>query len=76
MIEILKQNPDFTSYADIMYDKYGFNRAQAGMIKLVTVEDLISKDKYLDEIQKLESDIERCKERIKEHTESQNEYER
>ncbi len=68
MIEILSQNPDVTSYANIMYNKYGFNPVQARMVKSVTVENLISKDKYLEEIQKLESDIERYKESIKEYT--------
>lgn len=73
MIEILAQNPDFTSYANIMYDKYGFNRGQAGMVKFVTVENLISKDKYLEEIQKLENDIEHYKESIKAYVGTQNE---
>lgn len=75
MIEILAQNPDFTSYVDIMYDKYGFNRGQAGMVKFVTVENLVSKDKYLEEIQKLENDIERYKESIKKYAGTQNEEE-
>ena len=73
MIEILAQNPDITTYANIMYDKYRFNRAQARMVKSVTVENLISKDKYLEEIQKLENDIERYKESIKEYTGTQDE---
>ena len=72
MIEILAQNPDFTSYSDIMHDKYGFNRGQAGMVKFVTVENLVSKDKYLEEIQKLENDIECYKESIKKYSETQN----
>ena len=66
IIEILVQNPDFTSYAKVMYEKYGLNRAQAGMLKSVKVENLISKDKYLDEIQKLNNEIERCKRVISE----------
>lgn len=71
MMEILAQNSDFASYADIMYHKYGFNRAQAGMIKSATVENLVSKDKYFAEIQKLKNDIERYRERIKGYAETQ-----
>lgn len=75
MIEILAQSPDFRNFADIMHDKYGFNLGQAGMVKFVTVENLVSKDKYLAEIQKLENDIERYKESIKECVGTQNEEE-
>lgn len=75
MIEILAQNPDFSNYADIMHGKYGFNRGQAGMVKFVTVENLVSKDKYLEKIQELENDIERYKESIKEYAGKQNEEE-
>ena len=57
MIEILEQNPDFTSYAGIMHEKYGFNGSQAGLVKLITVTDIVSKGKYLEKIGKLEKDI-------------------
>lgn len=75
MIEILAQNPDFTDYVDIMYEKYGFNLEQAKMVKFVTIENLVSKDKYLEEIQKLENDVERHKESIKKCVGTQNEEE-
>ena len=45
------------------------------MVKFVTVENLVSKDKYLEKIQELENDIERYKESIKEYAGKQNEEE-
>ena len=57
MIELLAQNPDFTSYASLMREKYGFDGTQSRMVKLITVADIVSKEKYLEKIEKLEKDI-------------------
>lgn len=57
MIELLAQNPDFTSYASLMREKYGFDGTQSRMVKLITVADIVSKGKYLEKIEKLEKDI-------------------
>lgn len=57
MIELLAQNPDFTSYASLMREKYGFDGTQSRVVKLITVADIVSKEKYLEKIEKLEKDI-------------------
>lgn len=57
MIELLAQNPDFTSYASLMREKYGFDGTQSRMVKLITVADIVSKEKFLEKIEKLEKDI-------------------
>jgi DNA gyrase/topoisomerase IV subunit A len=66
MIGILEQNPDFTSYAGIMREKYGFDGSQTRLVKLITVADIVSKEKYIEKIEKLEKDIARYEEYIKE----------
>jgi hypothetical protein len=50
-------------------DKYGFDRFKAGLVKLVTVEDLLSADKYYMESEKLQKQIERYGEWIAELSE-------
>jgi hypothetical protein len=57
MIEIISKNPDFSDYADILREKYGFDKSQAGLVKLMTVEDLLSADKYRQEAEKMEEKI-------------------
>lgn len=70
MIEIIAQNPEFTSYANIFRDKYGFDRGQAGLIKLMTVEDLLSVDKYRMEVEKLQEEMKRYREWMDEYSET------
>ena len=67
MIEIIAQNPEFESYANIFRDKYGFDRGQTGLIKFMTVEDLLSVDKYRMEVEKLQEEIKRYTEWMAEH---------
>ena len=74
MIEIIAQNPEFTSYANIFRDKYGFDRGQAGLIKLMTVEDLLSVDKYRMEVEKLQEEMKRYREWMDEYFETNQEY--
>lgn len=70
MIEIIAQNPEFASYANIFRDKYGFDRGQAGLIRLMTVEDLLSVDKYRMEVEKLQEEIKRYREWMAEYSET------
>ena len=74
MIEIIAQNPEFTSYANIFRDKYGFDRGQAGLIKLMTVEDLLSVDKYRMEVEKLQEEMKRYREWMDEYSGTNQEY--
>lgn len=69
MIEIIAQNPEFESYANIFRDKYGFDRGQTGLIKFMTVEDLLSVDKYRMEVEKLQEEIKRYTEWMAEYSE-------
>lgn len=69
MIEIIAQNPEFESYANIFRDKYGFDRGQTGLIKLMTVEDLFSVDKYRMEVENLQEEIKRYTEWMAEYSE-------
>lgn len=73
MIEIIAQNPEFESYANIFRDKYGFDRGQTGLIKLMTVEDLFSVDKYRMEVEKLQEEIKRYTEWMAEYSETKGE---
>lgn len=67
MIELLSVSKDFNSFVEVMQEKYGFSRTQSGLIKLMTVDDIVSKDKYYDEIKRLEKDIEYYNCRLMEH---------
>ena len=69
MIEIIAQNPEFVKYANIFRDKYGFDRGQARLVKLMTIEDLLSADKYRMEVEKLQEEIKKYREWMSEHTE-------
>lgn len=69
MIEIIAQNPEFESYTNILRDKYGFDRGQTGLIKFMTVEDLLSVDKYRMEVEKLKEEIKRYTEWMAEYSE-------
>lgn len=69
MIEIIAQNPEFESYANIFRDKYGFDRGQTGLIKFMTVEDLLSVDKYRMEVENLQEEIKRYTEWMAEYSE-------
>lgn len=73
MIEIIIQNPEFASYANILRDKYGFDRSQAGLVKLMTVEDLLSTDKYRMEVEKLQEEIKKYREWMSENSETNGE---
>lgn len=70
MIRIIAQNTEFASYASIFRDKYGFDRGQAGLIKLMTVEFLLSVDKYRMEVEKLQEEIKKYREWIAEYSET------
>lgn len=73
MIEIIAQNSEFESYANILRDKYGFDRGQTGLIKFMTVEDLLSVDKYRMEVEKLQEEIKRYTEWMAEYSETKGE---
>lgn len=64
IIESISQNPEFSSYGNILNEKYGLDVNQVRMVKHITIENLISTDKYLEEIRKLENDIRRYEEII------------
>lgn len=58
MMSIISENPNFSDYAKILNNKYGFDRSQAALVKMMTVDDLLSADKYRERAEKCEAEIE------------------
>lgn len=58
MMSIISENPNFSDYAKILNKKYGFDRSQAALVKMMTVDDLLSADKYREKAEKCEAEIE------------------
>jgi hypothetical protein len=58
MMSIISENPIFSDYAKILSEKYGFDRNQASLVKMMTVDDLLSADKYREKVEKCEAEIE------------------
>lgn len=58
MMSIISENPIFSDYAKILNKKYGFDRSQAALVKMMTVDDLLSADKYREKAEKCEAEIE------------------
>lgn len=70
MIKIIAQNPEFASCANIFCDKYGFDRGQVRLVKSMTVEELLSVDKYRMEVEKLQEEIKKYREWMTEYSET------
>lgn len=71
LIEIINNNPNLSDYAPIIEEKYGFCKSQVSLIKLVTVDDIVSVQRYKEEIDKLEDEITRYKSDIEDYMEMQ-----
>lgn len=71
IIDIVSNNPDFWGYQKILEEKYGLDRDQAKLVKMVTISDLLSVDKYRDELKKAEEDLSGNNEHLKEMLEKQ-----
>jgi DNA gyrase/topoisomerase IV subunit A len=69
MIDIISEVSDFSEYAKIFSEKYGLDRNQAKLVKLMTVEDLLSADKYREKVEKCEAEIEQYRNSINESKE-------
>lgn len=66
IISIISKNPSLQAYSSILEDKYGLDRSQAGLLKMLTVDDLVSVDKYRELIKKAEENIVAYQEYMKE----------
>lgn len=55
----------------MLEEKYDLDWDQAKLVKMVTINDLLSVDKYQEEMKKAEDDLRRRKEELKELREKQ-----
>lgn len=61
MMSIISENPNFSDYAKRLDEKYGLDRNQTALVKMMTVDDLLSVDKYREKAEKCAADIDRYK---------------
>lgn len=71
IIDFVSNSPDFRTYQKMLEEKYDLDWDQAKLVKMVTINDLLSVDKYQEEMKKAEDDLRRRKEELKELREKQ-----
>lgn len=58
IIQIISENPNLNDYENILEEKYGFDRGQSELVKLMSVNDFFSVDVYREKVKRAESEIE------------------